>query len=116
MSIYYKKYYLEHKKEMIEASLKWQKADPNKIKVNAQRYRDKVRGGPVLSNTNIYRKCLGEKELFLIDYGANLDKLDRGYQGDKRSFCLDCADRRNCNGWDSCEYKNGILELIKEGG
>lgn len=57
-------------------------------------------------------KELGLKKLFLNDYGANLEKVDRGYQGGNRVFCLCCADRKDCEGFENCEYRSEVLGMI----
>jgi hypothetical protein len=102
-------YYLEHKKKMLGQNKQWRKDNPEKVKEINRRYYEKVR----VATIRYKNKGLKLKELYRLDYGKNLEKSDRVYQDGKKIFCLDCIDRKNCNGWDNCKYRNEVLEMIK---
>lgn len=107
---YMRIYYLAHKDRIIKQSMTWQKEHPQRVKKINKKQRDKV----IFNEDNYnYRKGIGLKELLINDYGIDLSKVDRQYKGGSRTFCLDCVDRGSCEGFENCEYKDEILEMIR---
>lgn len=108
MKTYLHLYYLKHKEKIIEKAKKWHKDNPDKAKDINRRYR--------LTHKRVKEvnyKNLGLKDLFLQDYGMNVEKVDRSYPNGKRLFCNDCKDKgKNCKGFENCEYKDEVLEVI----
>lgn len=104
---YLHSYYLKNKERIIKRSKEWKRNNPERVKEIFRRYRETHK------TESVNGKVLNLKELFLQDYGADLERKDRNYQEGNRVFCLDCADRKDCKGFESCEYRNEVLGVIR---
>jgi hypothetical protein len=111
---YMKKYYKEHREKIINQSIQWKKDNPEKVKIIVKRFRE--RREPE-NKTNYGRK--GQKVLLIKQYGKDLEsKKDNVTRVPlkRRLFCLDCEEHETdlCPGWENCEYKLEIIQLIND--
>jgi hypothetical protein len=109
-----KQYYKDHREKMIKQSIQWHKDNPKKMRIINKRWRDKIEPE---NKTNYGKK--GQKVLLIKQYGKDLEsKKDAVTWGTykKRLFCLDCEEHNTdlCLGWEKCEYKLEILQLIND--
>ena len=111
---YMKQYYKDHREKMIKQSIQWHKDNPKKVSIINKRYRE--RREPE-NKTNYGRK--GQIVSLINRYGEDLESKKDNITCvslKKRLFCLDCEEHGTdlCPGWENCEYKLEILQLIND--
>jgi len=111
---YMKQYYKDHREKIIKQSLQWKKDNPEKVKIIVKRSRE--RREPE-NRANYGKKEL--KDLSIKQYGKDLESKKDNITCvplKKRLFCLDCEEHGTdlCPGWENCEYKLEILQLIND--